>query len=188
MLSIISSKETLKNMRMPEQNPNSSQNTKLQYILSLPFRIAIAGFLLLINFAIVLGFTVHFRDAKVVRKHGEEIKVLVFKKVSPRTNRERQYYFLRSPNGGNFTHKSNAKYPVGESINILYLSRSKVPPSSLAASNILIRGKKSDSLITLYFSSIKDDFSDYGVTHSLLFFILGTLAIKVVLPPKNISK
>lgn len=68
------------------------------------------------------------------------------------------------------------------------LSRSKVPPSSLAASNILIRGGKSDSLIALYFSSIKDKFSDYGITHSLCSLISGILAIKVVLPPKNISK
>ncbi|WP_107807059.1 hypothetical protein [Nodularia spumigena] len=180
--------ETFQNMRIQEPNPNSSQNPKVKYLLTLPFRIVIACCLLFISFVIMLGFSFHYRNAKVAKAHGEEIKVVVLRQVSPRNSRERQYYILQSPNRGSFTHYSHAKYPVGKSINMLYLNRSEVPPSSLAASDILIRGRKSDSFLSLYFSSVKDKFMDYGITHSLCSFISGILAIKVVLPPANKSK
>ncbi|MEA5581287.1 hypothetical protein VB620_08030 [Nodularia harveyana UHCC-0300] len=179
-------------MKIQEPNPNSSSNPLVQYLWTLPARIVIACFLLMLSSIIVLNLNFNYRKAKVVKAHGEEITVFVQQKVLPSSGRDRksrQYYILKSRNRGAFRHYTKEKYPVGESISMLYLSSSN-PHSSFAAheSDILIRGKKSDSLIALYFSSIRKNKDDYGFTHTLCSFIFAILAIKVVLPPSNKNK
>ncbi len=134
----------------------------------------------------VVGFGFHYQTVKVLKTNGYETKVFVEKKIRPRTSRERLSYVLISHNGGAFKHYSNAEYPVGEYVDIVFIPKitphqdTSNPP--LGASDSMVRGKKSDSLRKLYFSSIKDDFDDYGFTHSLCSIVSGILAIRVVIP------
>lgn len=169
-----------------------------RYILSLPFRVAIAAVLLLVAFVSAFAIVNHLAIASWLKQHGQETTVLVLKRVQPSGSSNSgfsSYYVLRFPNGEIQNVNSHDNYPVGKSMTVMF---SPEPPTfvelpfnlnmGVRPDNLIVRGKKSSSIAELYFSSSKKNLQDSGLAHSVIACYSTYLAIRIIFTPYLLSK
>lgn len=151
---------------------------------------------MLISALLAFGVGQHYFIAKALKSDGEAATVLVLKKVEATRStgdRSHRFYILEFANGRRVKHYSQAHYPVGKQINILFFPSSPTVlslsplgidglPTRLSVSQGIVWGSRQDSLWQLYFSSVKNDMADYGIIHSLGAGLFGYLAIKALWP------
>ncbi len=179
------------------KEPPRRKNQLLQYVLTFPIRIVVASCFLLLSFASAFGPWTHFQIARFLKIHGEEARAFVVKRVKPKPVSQQQYYIIRLSNQNtNRVVKlhSQAKYPAGEYMDVLFFPKTPttldIPLLPLGGKlhfsleMSIVRGNKKDSLAKLYFSSVRKNFDDFGITHSLVsvFFFYFSIRIITFLP------
>lgn len=170
----------------------------LRYILSLPLRVAIAAVFLLFAFTFASGIIAHFAMASWLKQHGQETTVFVLKRIQPKASSNHKpspYYVVQFPNGEIQKVESDANYPVGKSMTVMF---SPEPPTvvelplnqrlAVSPEDLIVRGKKSSSLVELYLSSSRKNLLDFGLFYSTMACYFTYLAIRVILTPCLLGK
>ena len=174
------------------------KNKIIQYILTFPIRIVVAFCFLFMSFALGFGPWTHFHIVRFLKIHGEETRAFVVKRVKAKRGSQgsikKQYYIIRLSNQN--TNKvvklrSNAEYPVREYIDVLFFPNTPttldIPLLPLGGKlhfsleMSIVRGRKKDSLLKLYFSSVRKNADDFGVTHTLFSVLFLCLSITIII-------
>ncbi|HEY9749348.1 MAG TPA: hypothetical protein V6C63_11750 [Allocoleopsis sp.] len=158
-------------------------------------RLVVAGILLFLSFLLAFGVGQHYFIAQALQHSGKEANVLVLEKIEPKRavgESSRRFYRLKFADDRQVKYYSQANYPVGRYIDIVFLPNSptaislpirlKGSPLHLVVPHAIARGTRHDPLIKLYLSSVKNDLADYGITHAFCAVVLVYGAVRILLP------
>lgn len=167
----------------------------IKNVFKFALRLMIAGILFCFSLLFAFGVGQHYLIAKALQHSGEEANVLVLEQVEPKRavgESSRRFYKLKFADGRQVKYYSQANYPVGKNIDIVFLPNSptviplpirlKGSPVDLGVSQAIARGTKHDPLIKLYLSSAKNNLADYGITHAFCAVVLVYGTVRILLP------